>query len=134
MKNVYIYLLTLVIFFAIDFVWLAFISRNLYQGQIGHLMSDKIKYIPALVFYLFFVIGIVYFAVIPGLNENSIRVAALNAAFLGFLAYATYDLTNYATLKDWPLQVVIIDVIWGTFLCGSTSVVTFWVWNLIRGR
>lgn len=125
MKYVYIYLITFVVFFVIDLIWLTLISKNFYSTQIGHLMASKPNLVPALIFYLMFVGGIIVLALIPGLEAKSLAKTAYLAAIFGLLSYATYDLTNLATLKDWPLIVTVVDMIWGTFLATTTGVISY---------
>ena len=126
------YLIAVPVFFLIDLVWLGLIAKNFYRNEIGFLMSENFNLIAALIFYLFYIIGIVVFAIIPALNEGSIIKAFLLGALLGAVAYATYDLTNFATLKNWPLKVVIVDIIWGTLLTGSVSMITYSLLKLIK--
>jgi len=115
------YIVALLIFLAIDFLWLGLIARTFYQNQIGHLMAERVNWVAAIVFYLLFVVGLVYFVLAPSLEAESILRAFLVGGFFGFIAYATYDLTNLATLKDWPVLVTIVDLFWGAFLGSLTS-------------
>lgn len=119
------FLVTFLVFLGIDSVWLLLIAKNFYSKTIGHLMSDKPNLIAALVFYIFYVVGIIVFAINPALKDKSPMTAIQLGAFLGFIAYATYDLTNLATLKNWPVHVTLIDVLWGTLLTGSVSVISY---------
>jgi len=128
-----LYLLTIPVFFAIDMIWLAGIAKNFYRPRIGHLMSDEVNWIAAFSFYLLFIIGIILFGVRPGLLSGQWQEAALYGALFGFFTYATYDLTNMATLRDWSLTVVIVDIIWGMVLCGSVSVISFLIGSWLRG-
>lgn len=121
------YGLTLVAFAAIDAVWLINMAPRLYKPEIGPVMMENgFRLAPAMIFYAIYIGGIVYFAVWPGLNEGVAR-AALQGAILGFLCYATYDFTNYATLKVWSLKVTVLDLIWGTVLTGSTAAAGTWL-------
>ena len=119
------FIVTFLVFLGIDAVWLGIIAKNFYSKTIGHLLSDKPNLLAALIFYIFYVFGIIVFAINPALKEKSPITALQLGAFLGFIAYSTYDLTNLATMKDWPLHVTIIDIIWGTFLTGSVSLVSY---------
>lgn len=124
MKN---YFVALVVFFAIDMVWLGLIAKNLYSKYIGFLMADKVNWIAALIFYFLFIVGLVVFVINPGLASNSlIKTAGLGALF-GLITYATYDLTNLATIKNWPLNITIIDLIWGTTLSTLVSLISFFI-------
>lgn len=119
------YIVTFLVFLGIDAIWLGLIAKNFYSKTIGHLMADKPNLLAALIFYLFYVFGIIVFAINPALKEKNPMVALQLGALLGIIAYATYDLTNLATLKNWPLHVTVIDIIWGTFLTGSVSLVSY---------
>ena len=119
-----LYFITLPVFFAIDLVWLGFIAKNFYQKYLGHLLGP-VNWPAALLFYLLYIVGIVIFALMPALQKNSLTHALILGGFLGLIAYATYDLSNLATLKNWPLTVVIVDIIWGTILTSATAAATF---------
>jgi len=115
------YLLTFVVFLAVDMLWLGVIAKNLYAKYLGDFLSDKINWTAAFVFYLLFVVGILIFAVYPAISKQSVQHALLMGALFGFFTYATYDLTNLATLKGWPLPLVIIDIAWGTILSATVA-------------
>ena len=126
-----LYLIAVPVFFAIDLVWLALVARGFYQSQIGFLMRENVRWVPAVIFYLLFVVGIIIFAVWPGIEKGSVlKTLTLGAAF-GFLAYATYDLTNLATLKGWPIKIVVVDIIWGSVLTGSVAAITHSIYRLL---
>jgi uncharacterized membrane protein len=132
-KIIIAYLSTLIAFAAIDSVWLINMAPRLYKPEIGPVMMESgFRLVPAMIFYAIYIGGILYFAVLPGLTEGVAR-AALQGAVLGFLCYATYDFTNYATLKVWSLKVTVLDLIWGTVLTGGTAAagtfITGWVMN-----
>jgi uncharacterized membrane protein len=120
-KAVILYALTVPVFFAIDMVWLGLIAKKFYARQIGHLMAPKVHWAPALVFYFLFIAGILVFAVLPAVEKGSWSKAVLSGALFGLFTYATYDLTNLATLRDWPLLVTVIDLVWGMVLTGAVS-------------
>lgn len=115
------FLVTAVIFLIIDIVWLTVISPKLYKANIGHLLSEKPNLIAAGVFYLLFVAALLFFVIDPAIAKGSVWQAVWTGAFLGLVMYATYDLTNLATLKDWPLKITAIDLAWGTFITAATS-------------
>jgi len=115
-----LYLATLATFFVIDMFWLGLVGRGFYRKYLGYLMSPRPNWAAAFVFYLLFVAGLLIFSVLPGLEADSLSRALLLGALYGLFTYATYDLTNLATLKDWPLTITVIDVLWGIVL--STSV------------
>ena len=121
------YLLTALVFFAIDLAWLGLVARDMYRRDIGHLMGDQVNWVAAVVFYLAFIVGILIFAVYPSVDNGSVLHAMLRGALFGFFTYATYDLTNLATLRDWPLSVTIIDITWGMVLTGAVSAVGFFI-------
>jgi uncharacterized membrane protein len=123
---IYLYLLTIPAFFAIDMIWLGFVASKFYQSQIGYLLGP-VNWTAAIIFYLLYIIGIIIFAVHPALVSGSFGKAVLLGALFGFFAYATYDLTNLATLKDWPLLVSIVDLAWGTVLTGSVAAVSYYL-------
>jgi uncharacterized membrane protein len=110
---------TLVIFTLVDLVWLVKVAPKLYRKYIGHLMSEKVNMIGAGLFYLIFIIGLVFFVVGPQV-DNPLQ-AFLSGAMFGLVTYATYDLTNLATLKAWPVTITVIDLIWGTLVTAVTS-------------
>jgi len=109
------YVATLVSFLALDAIWLGTMAQRLYAPAIGHLMRPGFAWEPALAFYLLYVLGLVVFGVMTGLAGGRWSVAAGSCALLGLIAYATYDLTNQATLRDWPWLVTLVDLAWGTF-------------------
>jgi len=111
-----LYFAILIAFFAIDLVWLGLVARSFYRKHLGFLMAPSPNWTAAIIFYLLFVLGILVFVVLPGLEANSLRTTLLRAALFGLICYATYDLTNLATVKDWPLLVTVVDLAWGTVL------------------
>ncbi len=133
MKYILLFAITTVIFFSIDLVWLGVIAKNMYREKLGFILSEEVNWTAAIVFYLIYIAGILFFAVVPALNSGEWQTALLNGAVLGFLCYATYDLTNMATIARWPLQIVIIDIAWGTVLTGSVSLVSFWAVSKFLG-
>ena len=126
-KLIVSYLLTTLVFFAIDMVWLGFIAKNLYRKYLGDFLSDAINWKAAIIFYLIFIVGIFIFAIMPAVEKNSITKAIIYGAMFGFFTYATYDLTNLATLKNWPLQIVFIDMAWGALLTALVSTAGFYI-------
>jgi len=126
-----LYLISFVVFFAVDLLWLGIIAKKLYQKEIGHLLKTDVNWIAAVVFYLLFIGGLVVFVLMPAVDAGSLSKAILLGALFGFITYATYDLTNLATMKDWPLKITFIDLAWGTFLGTSTSTITYLLYNLI---
>ena len=130
-KIIISYLLTAVVFFAIDIVWLGFIAKNLYRKYLGSFLSDHVNWAAAIIFYLIYIIGISVFAIYPSVNKDSVLNAILLGALFGAIAYATYDLTNLATLKNWPLPIVFIDIAWGAVLTALVSVAGFYIVKMV---
>jgi uncharacterized membrane protein len=126
-KLIISYLLTTVVFFAIDMAWLGFIAKNLYRKYLGSFLSDTVNWTATVIFYLLFIIGIFYFAILPAVEKNSLAKAVVGGALFGFFTYATYDLTNLATLKNWPLPIVFIDIAWGAVLTGLVSTAGYFI-------
>jgi uncharacterized membrane protein len=112
-------LVTLLIFTLVDLVWLVKVAPKLYRKYIGHLMSDRVNIRAAALFYLVFIVGLVYFVIAPHISNP--LMALLSGAMFGLVTYATYDLTNLATLKAWPITITVIDLIWGTLVTAVTS-------------
>lgn len=119
-----IYGVALIIFFAIDMLWLGVIAKNLYDRFIGELLGD-VKWLPAIIFYLLFIVGLTFFVIEPAIAKESLTHALFAGMFFGFITYATYDLTNLATLEGWSLEITIIDLVWGSVLGGSVSLFTY---------
>lgn len=120
-----LYLSTLAVFFTIDMLWLGLVARTFYRKHLGFLMAPEPNWLAAVIFYLLFIIGILIFVVLPGLEAGSLRATLLRAALFGLITYATYDLTNLATLKDWPIIITVVDMIWGTVLSVLVSYAAF---------
>ena len=120
-----LYAIALPVFFAIDMIWLGFVAKNFYQKQIGFLMTPNVNWAAAIIFYLLFIVGLVLFVIEPALKLNSWNHAVVYGALFGLISYATYDLTNLATLTNWPIMLTIVDLIWGTVLAASVSTISF---------
>lgn len=131
MSYIKMYIIAFIIFLAIDAIWLGLVAPKFYKAQIGHLMSEKPNFIAALVFYLLFIIGVVYFVVNPAIEAQSMSKLLVAGMLFGFMTYATYDLTNLATLKDWPITVTIVDLIWGTTLSTLIGLFTYLIYNAL---
>ena len=110
------YLATGVAFLIVDAIWLSTMSDILYRPLLGEKLAPQFHLAPAVVFYLLYIAGIVFFAIMPALHDGGVTKAALNGALLGLVAYGTYDLTNQATLRDWPLAITLADLTWGAFV------------------
>jgi uncharacterized membrane protein len=127
MKLVYLYLLTLPVFFGIDMLWIGVLAKGFYRDNLGHLLRPDINWTAALIFYFIYIVGILIFATLQALEKHSLRHAVVMGALFGFFAYATYDLSNLATLKDWPINVVFVDIIWGMLLTSSVAAASFFI-------
>ena len=124
-----LYLIALPIFFMVDMIWLGLLAKNFYKNQIGFLMKPDVNWAAAIIFYLLFLVGIVLFVIEPALEKKDLMFALSRGALFGLITYATYDLTNLATLKDWPLKVVVVDMIWGAVLSGTVCGTSYWIAN-----
>jgi uncharacterized membrane protein len=122
-----LYAIALPVFFVIDMIWLGLIAKGFYRAQIGALMKPEVNWTAAIVFYLIFIAGLVVFVISPAVEKSSWKHALLFGALFGLVCYATYDLTNLAVAKDWPLLVTIVDMIWGSVLAASVSIATYFI-------
>lgn len=121
MKFAILYLSTAVIFFVVDAIGLRVLIKPVFERHIGHLFADPFRVVPAGLFYLGYVLGLLWFVSLPALKSNDPMAALVNGALLGLLAYGTYEFTNYATLRDWTFQQVTTDTIWGGVLTGFAA-------------
>ena len=122
-----LYLATLAVFFATDMVWLVFVARSFYKKYLGYLMAPTVNWAAAIIFYLLFIVGILAFVVLPGIKENSLPYTIFRAVLFGLITYATYDLTNLATVNNWPLLITLVDLVWGMVLSTIVSVASFFI-------
>lgn len=125
-----LYLIAFILFLIIDLFWLGFVAKNLYQNQVGSLLKSNTNWTAAIIFYLLFIAGMVFFAIQPSITSQTVWKAMLYGLLFGFITYATYDLTNLATLEGWPLKITLIDLLWGSFLGASTSSLTYVFYHL----
>ncbi|MBK8568169.1 MAG: DUF2177 family protein [Saprospiraceae bacterium] len=126
------YALTFLVFFIIDMAWLGLIAKDLYKKYLGGFLSDQVNWTAAIVFYLLFIVGVFIFAILPSVEKNSLVSAITLGALFGFFTYATYDLTNLATLKGWPITIVFIDILWGSVLTGIVSTAGFYIVKYVQ--
>jgi uncharacterized membrane protein len=131
MEILILYLVTFLAFIVVDLIWLGFVARKLYKKYLGFIMADRPNWAAALVFYLIFIFGLVYFVLQPNVAADSVVPSLTNGLLFGFITYATYDLTNLATLKNWPIKITLIDLCWGSALGGSVSLISYFVYNLL---
>ena len=122
-----LFVIALPVFFIIDMLWLGLIAKNFYANQIGFLMSKQVNWTAAILFYLLFLAGLVLVVIQPAVQKQDWLYALLMGAAFGLVTYATYDLTNLATLKDWPLLVTVVDLIWGTLLSTSVALISYFI-------
>lgn len=126
-----LFLISLPVFFVIDMVWLILIAKKFYREQIGFLMKPDINWPAAIIFYLLFIAGLTVFVISPAVEKHSWVHALIFGALFGLITYATYDLTNLATMKDWPFLITVVDLIWGTVLASCVSTLTYLIANKI---
>ncbi len=122
-----LFLIALPVFFAIDMLWLGIVAKGFYFKHVGALLRPDVNWTAAIIFYVIFIAGLIIFVIQPAVVNISWTHALLFGALFGFIAYATYDLTNLATLKDWSLLLSVVDMLWGATLAAAVSVVTFWI-------
>jgi len=127
------YLAVALTFVAADMAWLGTMASRLYRPTLGDIAISGVNLPPAIIFYAIYPIGLLIFAIYPALRSGSLTTAALSGALFGFFTYATYDLTNYATLRNWTLQLTLVDVAWGTLLAAIASTVAFIVITRLLG-
>ena len=123
-QMILVYIITLFVFFVIDMIWLGLVAKGFYRRHLGEMMAPKVNWIAAILFYLLFIVGLLVFAIRPALVASAPTQALFYGALLGLISYATYDLTNLATLKNWPIIVTVVDLIWGTVLGGVVSYIS----------
>lgn len=123
-QYVYLYLLTVPVFFAVDMLWLGFVAKSFYQRELAAFLGP-INWTAGMAFYLLYIVGILVFVVAPSLGHASLGKVVLLGAFFGFVAYATYDLTNLSTIQNWPLTLSIVDMVWGAVLTGTVAGASF---------
>lgn len=120
-----LYFTAVPVFFVIDMIWLGVVAKGLYRDKLGYLMASSVNWPAAITFYLLFLVGLVVFVIHPAVADSSWLKAVGLGALFGLITYATYDLTNLATVRDWPLSITLIDLIWGTVLAASVSGITY---------
>jgi uncharacterized membrane protein len=127
------YLITGAVFLPLDYLWLRYVGQSFYRDRLGDILADEFRLAPGLVFYALYVGGIVFFALQPAFATGSWRTALLHGALFGLVAYATYDLTNHATLRHWSLSVTILDILWGAVVTGATATAAFALTRRLAG-
>ncbi|MNC60342.1 hypothetical protein D3C75_1102130 [compost metagenome] len=114
------------VFLLIDGIWLAKIATSLYQKELGSLLGD-VKILPAAIFYVLYIIAMIYFVITPNLDAKGYSQIIFSGFLFGVICYATYDLTNLATIKGWSWKVTVIDIVWGGFVTSMTALITKWI-------
>ncbi len=122
-----LYSIALPIFLLVDMMWLVFIAKKFYQSQIGTLLKPDVNWVAAILFYLLFIAGLVFFVIEPAVDKKQWLQALAAGAFFGLVTYATYDLTNLAVAKDWPLLITVVDLLWGTTLGAVVAALTYFI-------
>jgi uncharacterized membrane protein len=122
-----LYAVAFPVFLAMDMVWLGLVAKNFYRSQIGFLMASEVNVGAALAFYLLFIAGLVLFVIAPALDKKSYQQALLLGAIFGLVTYGTYDLSNLATIRNWPVLVTVVDLVWGATLAASVSTATYFL-------
>ncbi len=122
-----LYLLTVPIFFLLDIIWLGVVAKGFYRKHLGFILSPEVNWPAAITFYLIYITGIIIFAVAPAMERLSLMRALVLGGLYGFFTYATYDLTNMALIKGWPMKIVVVDILWGMVLCAAVATASFGV-------
>ncbi|MBN1106258.1 MAG: DUF2177 family protein [Deltaproteobacteria bacterium] len=128
-----LYGLTLLVFLAVDFLWLGFLAKGFYQRHLGHLFSEQVNWAAAFLFYLLFIVGLMVFVIYPAFKAHSVWQALWTGMFFGLVAYATFDLTSLALFKGWSVRVVIVDLAWGAVLSGIVSTAGYGIARWLNG-
>lgn len=121
-------IIALTVFLVFDIIWLVFVAKNFYKNQIGFLMKEKINYLSAIIFYLIFIVSLVIFVIMPNIDENLVKLI-LKASLFGLVTYATYDLTNFSTLKGFKINVVLVDLSYGVIIANITAILTYLIYR-----
>ncbi len=124
-KWIVIFLVTFIIFMIIDFLWLSIFAKKIYHKHLGYIMAKKQNMLATVIFYAVFIIGLLFFVINPAIIRQSVVMALFAGSFYGLITYGTYNLTNFATIKNWPITITIIDLTWGIFLCGLISLISY---------
>ena len=127
------YLSALILFLVVDVIWIKAVMLPIFKTHVGHLLLEQPRLALAATFYLAYVAGVIYFAVMPAAAAQSWRIAAMNGALLGLLAYGTYEVTNMSTLRDWAWSMFFTDIAWGTFLTAITALAGYAGWRYSAG-
>lgn len=124
-ETIKFYISTFLVLAGLDGVWLGFISRNFYQKHLGYLFAEKVTMWPVYLFYPIYALGVLFFVILPSLEAKSFSMAIMRGALLGFVAYSAYDLTNQATINNWPIVITAADLLWGIVVTTLTSIIIY---------
>ncbi len=124
-----LFLIAFPVFLLIDMLWLGLIAKNFYAQQIGSLIKETVNWPAAIIFYGLFVFGLVFFVIAPAVESASWTMALSRGSLFGLITYATYDLTNLSTLKNWPLKLTLVDILWGVVLASLVSTITYFIFS-----
>ena len=125
------YAVSVPVFFALDMLWLGVIAAKFYRKSLEPLLTPNVNWVAGLAFYFLFLGGVLVFALLPGMERRSLVHTVAMAALFGFIAYATYDLTNLATLRGWPMTLSFVDMAWGSVLSASTAAITYLIMSRV---
>lgn len=128
------YFAAAVVFCVMDFIWLTLVAKNFYQSHMGELMAVEVRIVPAIIFYVLYLAGLVLFAISPALREQNWLMAVGLGLALGVIAYGSYDLTNMATLRDWSLSLTLVDIAWGAFISAVSALAGFYAARMFAGH
>ena len=116
-----VYASSLLVFLVVDFIWLGWVAQSFYHRQLGELLSQRINWSAAIAFYAVYIVGLMIFCIVPAINRTSLLKAMVLGGLYGFFTYATYELTNYALICNWPGALVPVDIVWGVVLCTAVA-------------
>lgn len=132
--HAFAYIVTALVFLGIDSIWLTLMGRAWYRPRLGHILLEQFNFMPALAFYSIYIGGIVLFAISPALSSDRWTIAAVHGALLGLVAYGTYDLTNQATIRGWPLSITLMDLVWGSLLTATAATIGYGLTTAFANR
>ena len=127
-----LYIAAFGVFFFIDLIWLVLMNSRFYKKELSELMAEKVKWFPAILFYLLFIVAVLVLVVLPAVDKGSWVTALLHGGLLGMVCYGTYDFTNLASIRDWPLKVTVVDIVWGTVLSATVATISYFIATAIK--
>jgi uncharacterized membrane protein len=127
-----LYIATFGVFFFIDLIWLVLMNSRFYKKELSGLIAEKVKWFPAILFYLLFIVAVLVLVVLPAIDNGSWVTTLLYGGLLGMVCYGTYDFTNLASIRNWPLKVTIVDILWGTVLSATVATISFFIATAIK--